>query len=143
MNDDAMSRFPALVRDFEAATIAAEDFDHEAHVRVAWEYLQHLDLPKTLLRYSAALQRLTARLGVEHKYHATVTGFLLLEIAERRSRRPDADWTAFVRLNPDLFEDVWRLLVSRYDETRLHSDLARRQFLLPDRAPAPVTSAAR
>ena len=143
MSGHAESRLPRLIRDFEAASIDAERFDHEAHVRVAWEYLKYVDLPQTLARYSAALRSLTARLGVAEKYHATVTGFLLLEIAERRSFCPDADWQAFVDRNPDLFRDVRRLLVSRYDEKRLDSDLARRQFLLPDRGLASTDRPAR
>jgi hypothetical protein len=141
MADDALA-LPDAIRAFEASRVDPDVFDHAAHVRLAWLYLRHCDVPETLQRYSAGLQRLTAKLGVPDKYHATVTGFLLLEIAERRSVRPDADWQGFVESNPDLFTDVRRLLLERYDETRLDSPLARRQFLLPDRPRGKTASAA-
>ena len=77
---------------FEAGDIAPGDFDHEAHVRVAWTMLGTADLDEALRRYPQALKRITQRLGVPEKFHATITGFLLLLIAERRAAMPGADW---------------------------------------------------
>ncbi len=123
---------------FEAADIAPDDFDHEAHVRVAWTMLGVADLDECLRRYPLALKRITRRLGVPEKFHATVTGFLLLLIAERRAATPDAGWTAFRRANPDLMSGSSRLLSRHYSSKRLQSELARSQFLLPDvNAPGP------
>lgn len=126
---------PELIRDFEAGSITPGGFDHETHVRVAWEYLERFDVPETLARYSAALTRLTEQLGIPDKYHATITGFLILLIAERRETRPGDDWPRFRTANPDLFRGVRRLMRQHYAAARLDSPLARRQFLLPDGGP--------
>jgi len=135
MNGPAHCRaaMPALVAGFEAGKIDADEFDHTAHVRLAWEYLQSTSLTDTLQRFTAGLRRLTARLGVPGKYHETVTGFLLLLIAERCQASGGSDWTRFRAANPDLFGNVRGLLLRHYTPERLDSPLARRQFLLPDR----------
>lgn len=117
---------------FEAGDVSPEQFDHEAHVRVAWLMLGETDLDDCLQRYPLALKRITERLGVPEKFHATVTGFLLLLIAERRAEAPDADWPSFRSANPDLLTAAGDLLRHHYSPDRLGSDLARRQFLPPD-----------
>jgi hypothetical protein len=120
------------VEAFESGEIDPGAFDHEAHVYVAWLYLEQFPLPEALEKFNAALRRLTVRLGVPGKYHATVTWFFLLLIAERRSADPGADWFRFRRLNADLFEDGG-LLEHYYHRQTLASDRARRSFVLPDR----------
>ena len=121
---------------FEAGDVSPDDFDHEAHVRVAWTMLGTADLDECLRRYPLALKRITQRLGVPEKFHATVTGFLLLLIAERRAAMPAADSPAFCTANPDLLAGTGALLERHYSTGRLQGDLARSQFLLPD-IPAP------
>lgn len=120
--------------DFEAAKVAAGDFDHEAHVRVAWTMLQTVELDECLSRYPRALRRIAQRFGVPHKFHATLTGCLLLLIAERRATMPGLDWRAFRAANPDLLTRTGELLERYYTPSRLTGELARRQFLLPDRS---------
>ncbi len=117
---------------FEAGDVSPEQFDHEAHVRVAWLMLGETDLDDCLRRYPRALRRITERLGVPEKFHATLTGFLLLLIAERRANLPDAGWLAFRAANPDLLTASGDLLRRHYSPDRLASALARRQFLAPD-----------
>jgi hypothetical protein len=56
-------------------------------------------------------------------------------IAERRADRPDAGWQDFMDSNRDLVEAPRALLNNHYSGRRLHSELARNQFLLPDRSP--------
>jgi len=121
--------------DFESGRIDADQFDHEAHVFVAWRLLGETSLRDALERYSAALRRVTAALGVPGKYHETITWFFVLLIAERRNGCED-DWAAFAAANADLIRAPGGLLSRYYSAARLGSDAARQAFLLPDRAPA-------
>lgn len=125
---------PIDVDRFEAGDFDPSTFDHPAHVRVAWGYVRECGLDEAARRFSQGLRSLTARLGVPEKYHDTITWFFMLLIAERHAALPDADWETFRRRNADLFRgsDVLRRY---YSDARLHSALARRQFLLPDRGP--------
>lgn len=125
---------------FENGAIDSQRFDHAAHVRIAWCYLRrHPPLP-AISRFLEALERLTERLGARDKYHATVSVFFMLLIAERMAAAPAADWAAFRAANADLIRGAATLLRAHYSEARLQSALARSQFLLPDRAALPAGS---
>jgi len=138
---------------FERGEIDPEAFDHTAHVYLAWRYLEQFPLPVALQKFDAALQRLTVQLGVPDKYHATITWFFLLLIAERRGAdcksELRADWLRFRQRNPDLF-DSRGLLARHYRSHTLASERARRSFVLPDwgvdrpadgQSPAPISAA--
>jgi len=71
------------IAEFESLDIDPNHFDHEAHVYVAWAYLQKFGLLASIDRYSTVLQRLTMKFGVPEKYHETITWFYLLATAER------------------------------------------------------------
>lgn len=127
---------------FERAAVDPAEFDHAAHVRVAWLLLGETGLAGAIARYSDALRRITAKHGVEGKYHETVTWFFLALIAERRDAAAGNDWPSFRRDNPDLFDPA-ALLRRYYTPERLASPAARRHFLLPDRAGAQLPSTTR
>ena len=119
---------------FECGDIDAERFDHEAHVYLAWLFVREFDLSTAVCRFERGLRRLTAKLGVPDKYHATITWFFMLLIAERLGE--DEAWSAFKGRNPDLISQSRATLDRYYSTARLFSDTARNQFVLPDRLPA-------
>jgi hypothetical protein len=118
---------------FEDGSIDPGLFDHEAHVYIGWAYLQDYELQDGIARFCAALRRLTTKLGIESKYHETITWFFMILIAERRSRDETEDWSSFKRRNPDLFATAPSIIRRYYSSERLGSSRARHQFLLPDR----------
>ena len=122
------------VRLFEAGDIDPQKFDHEAHVRVAWSYLQQYTAAVAIERFTSALRSLTTRLGASDKYHETITWFFMITIAERRAACPHGDWQSFKRGNRDLLAGS-ALLKRYYSRDRLDSPEARRHFLLPDLSP--------
>jgi len=126
---------PTLAQ-FEALDIVPEDFGHEAHVYVAWSYLQEFDLLTSIDRYRSALRRLTAKLGVPKKYHETMTWFYMIDVAERATGDAASDWATFKALNDELFERSPGTIGRFYSEARLMSAEARNMFVLPDLSPA-------
>jgi len=119
---------------FEAGEIDADAFDHDAHIYVAWLYLDRHELLEAVRNFTAALKRLTTQLGIPGKYHETITWFFMFLIEERRGESPARDWYSFRRDNEDLFAKGEDGILNRYYErTTLGSDRARRSFLLPDR----------
>ncbi len=119
------------IEDFETADIDPEHFDHEAHVYVGWLYVQAYDLADAVARFDAALRRLTARLGVPGKYHATITWLFLVLINERT--QAGESWDEFRARNEALIRDSKTTLRRYYSDALLFSDAARRHFVLPDR----------
>lgn len=119
------------IEQFEAGDIDAESFDHEAHVYMGWLYVQAFDLADAVARFDSALRRLTERLGVPGKYHATITWLFLLLINERTI--PNESWYTFKSRNEDLLRDSKATLQRYYSDALLFSDEARQHFVLPDK----------
>jgi len=130
-----------FVAAFEACTIAAGDFHHADHVRLAWIYLHEHPLLDAIERFTTSLQRFTRHHGAPGLYHETITWAYLLLIHERMQRDgAPKDWDSFRTANSDLFDRKPSLLDRYYAPGTLNSDLARRIFVLPDRAPNAAAS---
>ena len=132
MTFDIERRF--TIERFEAGHIDPEQFSHKAHVYVAWLYVTTYEIDTALRKFDSALRRLTAGLGMPEKYHATITGFLVMRIAARAGK--DESWPAFCEANADLIENGKALLALHYSKACLNSAEARRQFVQPDRIAA-------
>ena len=118
----------------EDGTLDAEQFDHEAHVYLAWLYLQRYPLHEATARFIAALKRLTTQLGIPGKYHETISWFFMLLIEERRHAQKIDDWHAFYRDQSDLFAGGNDNILNRYySRELLGSERARHSFMLPDK----------
>ena len=124
---------PLSIEAFERCDVDPDAFDHEAHVAIAWTYLDCFDEAEATDRFVRALRALTEHLGVPDKYHDTITRFYLAVIAERRRRSTAADWDAFRTMNPDLLDPA--LLGRHYSRDRLASDAARQGYVPPDLEP--------
>ena len=120
---------------FEALAVEPGEFDHEAHLYVAWRYLQAFDLLASIDRYRSVLRRLTRKFGVADKYHETITWFYLIQVAERATGNAASDWLTFKDENADLFARNPDIIRRYYSDARLRSDAARKNFVLPDILP--------
>ncbi|HVE84066.1 MAG TPA: hypothetical protein VND93_14515 [Myxococcales bacterium] len=115
------------------------DFPHLFHLRVARQYLLQLPLGEAIERFAADLRRFARAKGVPQKYHHTITVAFLLLMRARLAGAPAGErFDAFLARNPDLASSG--CLKAFYSEAALASELARRDFLFPDRlasAPSP------
>ena len=127
---NALAKPDITIEDFEASNIDAERFDHEAHVYMGWLYVREYELTEAISRFDASLKRLVTKLGAEGKYHATLTWFFMLLIAERAAA--NEPWQVFRHRNVELMSNSKTVLGRYYSEGHLFSDRAREQFLLPD-----------
>lgn len=105
-------------------------FPHSEHVRMSFEMLSVYDFPESVLRYSRALQRMTARAGMSHRFNQTITVAFLGLVAERMQTAGHVDFAAFAAAHPDLLDSS--ILMRWYSAERLSSAPARRVFLLPE-----------
>ena len=121
---------------FEAGRVPDGDFLHADHVRVGWELLRRYPLGLALDRVTRGIRALARRRGADGLYHATITTFYLLAIADRVARRPgDGGFEAFAAANPDLLGPSRAFLLSYYSAETLDGEVARGQFVLPERLP--------
>src|SRR5438105_15925504 len=77
-----------LVARFEALAIAAADFRHREHVRLAFAMLQGADFGEAAVRYRRALKRFAAHVGAPGKYHETLTWAYLALVQRRMHEHP-------------------------------------------------------
>ena len=116
----------------EAGAVDPGAFTHPEHVRFAYGMLERYPFGEAVTRLSRGLKLLAANAGRPEVYHETITVAFLALINERRARTGEG-WREFKTNNDDLFDK--RCLESWYDAEQLASDLARRTFCLPSRAP--------
>ena len=124
-----------LIRRFEDGTLPPSELHHRDHVRLAWLYLKEEPPLAALARFTEGLKSFAARHGAGGLYHETITWAYLFLIHERMARSEDGQtWEEFAARNPDLL--VWKpsVLDGYYRAETLGSDLARRVFVMPDRA---------
>ena len=126
----------AFVAALESCTLPSEEFDHRAHVRLAWLYLTEQPLLEALPRFISSLKRYAGSLGASGKYHETITYAFVFLIHQRMAERPSATFDEFSAANPDLFGPI---LEKYYPPETLASPLARTVFVLPTKSFVDVT----
>jgi hypothetical protein len=133
-----------LLRQFEELSLPFELWTHQAHVRVAFCYLQKYCFDDALVRVRSAIKAYNAHHQVPENatsgYNETTTvAFLRIIDATMRAygqAMPTPDSQAFCDTHPHLLHrQVLRLFYS--PERRMHPD-AKGMFVEPDLAGLPV-----
>src|SRR6478735_8183397 len=91
---------------FEALEVASGEFDHAAHVRLAYVYLCEGSVESAVERMKAALLAFLAHLGVsESKYHETITRAWVMAVDHFMNQSAAcASCADLVRTNPQLLD---------------------------------------
>lgn len=108
-------------------------FGHREHLLAAWEVLRDRPFLPAAARYGDAIATFAARADAADKYSVTITLALLSLVAERMAIAEASSFEEFLAANADL---AGTPLSAWYSKQRLDDTLARRVFLMPDRAPA-------
>lgn len=118
----------------ESCRIDPAAFNHAAHIRAGFLYLQRHDFADALGRMRRAIRAFAASIGKDGLYHETITTAFMTLINERLAVAPtDIGWEDFAARHVDLFDGA--ALSQHYSKERLRHPLARTVFLLPDRVP--------
>jgi hypothetical protein len=126
-----------LIRQFEDCSLPLDRFRHSVHIQIAFLYLCRYPVLDVLGRFPAALTRYAEAHGKAGLYHETITWAYILLIHERMKRAGHVQtWEEFQSANTDLMTWTSTILKQYYRDETLSSDLARKIFLFPDKAPA-------
>jgi hypothetical protein len=124
----------AFARAFENGEITPAQFDHRAHVRVAWVYLNEgPSFDQALPRMRAAIQRFAAAAGASTKYHETITVLWMRLLAGVKARGASGELADVLLAHPALADKD--LPLQYYSRDRLFCDEARAAWVEPDRKP--------
>lgn len=121
-----------LVLAFEDLSLAASEFSHREHLRVAFLMLRGADFGEAALRFRRALARFATNAGVPGKVHETLTWAYLALVAERIDDDLQETSSDFLARNPDLLDHRNGALARLYDVDAITaSPVARARFVLP------------
>jgi hypothetical protein len=113
---------------FEAGHLPPAEFDHRAHLRAAWCYLERQPFLEACIAMRDGLRRFAARIGKAGLYHETITVAFMSLVDERRRAHGGTGWETLVARCPELLDR--RLLSRYYREDVLASPAARAGFML-------------
>jgi hypothetical protein len=122
---------------FEEFKVAPSDFDHAAHVRLAYIYLCQFPVEAAAERMKGSLLGFLEHLGVgSAKYHETVTRAWIMAVRHfMESSPPSASSMEFIGGNPRLLDS--KIMLKHYSAEVLFSRVARTSFVRPDKAAIP------
>lgn len=131
----------AFVTRFEAGACAPAEFDHRAHVRLAYAYLVDRDTDAAVTAMQNALLAFLRHHGIDTaKYHETLTRAWIMAVRHFMTRSgPTASADAFIDANPALLDT--KIMLTHYSAAVLFSEEARRRFVEPDLDPIPPDGA--
>jgi hypothetical protein len=117
---------------FEAFEIPPDQFDHAAHVRLAYVYLCEHSVDAAAAKMRASLLAFLNHLGVgAAKYHETVTRSWILAVNHFMAlSEPCRSSAEFASRNPQLLDS--RIMLTHYSAEVLFSPMARQSFVTPD-----------
>jgi hypothetical protein len=122
---------------FETGRVPPGQFDHRAHVRLAYVYLVEHDPEAAGARMRSALQAYLRHHGIAPaKYHETLTSAWILAVRhfmEQPSGAASAE--TFMAGHPELLDS--KIMLTHYSASVLFSAEARASFVEPDTSPIP------
>jgi hypothetical protein len=121
---------------FEACTVTPPQFNHEAHVRLAYVYLVDCDVESAVERMREALLNFLEHNDIPRsKFHETITRAWVLAVHHFMSKSTSTSFTDFIAKNPELLDS--KIMLTHYSARVLFSSDARSSFVEPDLDPIP------
>jgi hypothetical protein len=126
-----------FLREFEAGTFSPANFDHRAHLRLAYVHLAANGLKSALPEFRRTLLAYLAHHNVDAgKYHATITQAWLRAVWHFMTRSgATGSATEFLDRSPVLLDP--KVMLTHYSKSVLFSESARQAYVEPDLEPIP------
>ena len=117
---------------FEALRVEQGEFDHSAHIRLAYVYLCEHAVNGAVARIKTALLAFLTHLGMgESKYHETITRAWVMAVDHFMNRSEAcSSYADLIRLNPQLLDS--KIMLTHYSADVLFSPAARQAFVEPN-----------
>ena len=124
-------------KEVEACQFPLAEFNHRAHLRLAYVYLSEHDSDTALQLMRRALLAFIEFHGVDvSKYHETMTRAWINAVRHFMEKTPRAEtFDEFTDKNPRMLDS--KIIMTHYSAEVLFSDEARAKFIEPNRDPIP------
>lgn len=122
---------------FESCKVPPAEFDHRAHLRLAYVYLAECDTEAAYRLMRDGLRNFLEYNGVDlSKYHDTMTRAWILAVRHFMEATTSAQSaSSFIEQHPEMLDA--KIMMTHYSAELLFSDEARAKFVEPDLDPIP------
>lgn len=142
----------SLTERFKKQQIEPSEFNHVAHLKVAWDYIHEFSLVEARERFHQDIIKLTKALGAEEKYHRTLTDFFLDylyqvkwyfnfkgsssdSVSSSSSSSISKPWALVEQKCDLLIHDAKKLVSYYYSDKLMNSEEARKNYVDADILP--------
>jgi hypothetical protein len=125
-------------KEFEACKFPPSEFNHCAHIRLAYVYLSEHDVNTAHQLMRSALLSFLEYHGVDvSKYHETITLAWIMAVRHFMENTSDSEsFDIFIGKNPRMLDS--KIMMTHYSADVLFSDEARAKFVEPNLDPIPT-----
>lgn len=123
----------------EACEFPVGDFDHRAHLRLAYIYIIDHGPDQAVVRMRETLTVLLKHAGIDPaaKFHVTLTKAWVLAVHHfMRGTKLSGSGNDFIDQNPEMLDSG--IMLTHYSAEILFSEQARRRFVEPNLDPIPA-----
>ena len=132
LNEQTDSEFESNI---ELCNISSSDFDHNAHIRLAWISINKYGVDNALQRVPLHIQKLVRKFNAYDKYHATLTIAAIKAVYHFIQKSNSIKFNDFLDEFPRLTDNFKALIFTHYSKKRLFHPKAKNEYLSPDLLP--------
>ena len=126
----------AFLKSVEACKFPVSEFDHRAHIKIAYVYLVENTVEDSVSRLRETLTNLLIHAGLEpaQKYHETLTKAWIMAVWHFMNKAQESSSAdQFIDQNPEMLDS--NIMMTHYSADLLFSEEARAKFVEPDLDP--------
>ena len=120
---------------FEAKTFNPKLFTHEAHVRLAWIYLNTYDVEQAIEAFCTQFVDFVTLYKAKGKYNKTLTIAAIYIINHFKTKSASGDFKTFILEYPELVTEFKHLIELHYSLDVYASVQAKQYYIEPDLQP--------
>jgi len=120
---------------FENCELIPAMFSHEAHLRIAWIYINKYGVEKAVIKLCSQLRNYVNHVGAISKYNETLTIAAVRAVYHFMIKSKSRNFQNFITENLRLKHNFKELLLQHYRIDIFTSEKAKTEYLLPDLLP--------
>nr|WP_297788004.1 hypothetical protein [uncultured Allomuricauda sp.] len=124
-----------FIHAFETGKFPPEQFNHKAHIKLAWVYLDRFDEETAISKTCVAIKNFDQLHGDGTKFHTTLTIAAVKVVHHFRQKSKATTFDGFVAEHPRLITSFKELLSQHYRKNALADPKAKTAYLEPDLLP--------
>ena len=130
-NHNQLSDFE-FTKQFIKGTLNPKVFNHEAHLRLAWLYIDQSGIKQAEEDIQNQLQNFVEIVGAKDKYHKTLTIVAIRIVNHFMQKSKSNNFADFINEFPQLKFEFKELVNTHYSFNIFNSAKAKTEFLKPD-----------